>query len=65
MTDLDYEGKFVWDSDDEESNYTKWKYGEPNNFEEEEDCVILARHDKTRLVILMKLNSTIIAEREL
>lgn len=42
LSDQKIEGKFVWSSTNEVSEYTNWRTGEPNgNLESDEDCIHL------------------------
>jgi hypothetical protein len=42
LSDQEIEGKFVWSSTNEVSEYTNWRTGEPNgNSESDEDCIHL------------------------
>jgi hypothetical protein len=41
LSDQKIEGKFVWSSTNEVSEYTNWRTGEPNDSKSDEDCVHL------------------------
>ena len=40
LTDLASEGNFIWGSDFQKPTYTNWESGQPDNFDNDEDCVV-------------------------
>jgi len=40
LTDLAHEGTFKWEEGHDEADYTNWWPGQPNNYDETEDCVV-------------------------
>ena len=44
LSDLDVEGKFATD-DGSEVNFTKWSWGEPNDWDNNEDCVAIRQKE--------------------
>ena len=43
LTDERREGEFVWQSDNEEVQFSNWNKNEPNNLKDQEDCVVLRK----------------------
>ena len=41
LTDLAIEGAFLWDSDLSAPTYTYWDINQPDNFDNDEDCVVI------------------------
>ena len=41
MTDLAQEGNFIWGQDNSSPSYNYWDTDQPDNFDGDEDCVVL------------------------
>lgn len=40
-TDVDQEGRWIWNSTGKEIEFTNWLYGQPDNFKTKEHCLVL------------------------
>ena len=45
--DLATEGDWVWEDGKPWGVYTKWRPGEPNNYQDNEDCLLMVEREKT------------------
>ena len=41
LSDYCHEGEFLWKSDESSLEYTNWRHNEPNDYQDNEDCVQL------------------------
>ena len=48
LTDEEVEGLWKWAGTDERMTFTDWNHGEPNSWDELEDCVGIAKDDQGR-----------------
>ncbi|XP_006814537.2 zonadhesin-like [Saccoglossus kowalevskii] len=45
VTDFDHEGRFTYYTDDQDIVYNNWRFGEPNNFNGDQNCVDIGASD--------------------